>query len=167
MHFFRTQILTQTHFEADDQHSYEHSYGFIRKSFSTNLFSLCWCRLNSFASCCCPLLNLLVLTPQFLGKTQKFQVRVCAYSFTLLLLLLTLPKTYSFDISKFEYTILNYSLFSLSTRKNYIRISYMLQSAATFFFQHIFTISSLEEFLLRLLILTGERASFKLCSCYI
>ena len=80
-------------------------------------FSLWWCRLNSFASCCCPLLNLLVLTPQFLGKTQKFQVRVCAYSFTLLLLLLTLPKTYSFDISKFEYTILNYSLFSLSTRK--------------------------------------------------
>ena len=117
MQLFHT--LTQTHLEADDKHSYEHSYGFYRKSFSTNLFSVFvgagWIHLSS---CCCPLLNLLVLTPRFLGKTQKFlRECVCAYSFTLLLLLLTLPKTYSFDISKFEYTILNYSLFSFSTRK--------------------------------------------------
>ena len=167
MQFF-THKYTHTHAlkQMINTHMNTHTVS-SENHLAPTFFSLCWCRLNSFASCCCPLLNLLVLTPQFLGKTQKFQVRVCAYSFTLLLLLLTLPKTYSFDISKFEYTILNYSLFSLSTRKNYIRISYMLQSAATFFFQHIFTISSLEEFLLRLLILTGERASFKLCSCYI
>ena len=36
MQLFHT--LTQTHLEADDKHSYEHSYGFYRKSFSTNLF---------------------------------------------------------------------------------------------------------------------------------
>ena len=118
MHFFRTQILAQTHFEADDQHSYEHSYGFIRKSFSTNLFSLCWCRLNSFASCCCPLLNLLVLTPRFLGKTQKFlRECVCAYSFTLLLLYFLPFQQPILSISANSSTILNYSLFSFSTRK--------------------------------------------------
>ena len=81
-------------------------------------FGLCWCRLNSFV------LMLLSSLKSFgfnttvsWENTKTFFVCVCAYSFTLLLLLLTLPTTYSFDISKFEYTILNYSLFSFSTRK--------------------------------------------------
>ena len=130
-------------------------------------FGLCWCRLNSFV------LMLLSSLKSFgfnttvsWENTKTFFVCVCAYSFTLLLLLLTLPTTYSFDISKFEYNTKLFSLFFFN-EKNYIRISYMLQCAASFFFQHIFTISSVEEFLFRLLILTGERASFKQCSCYI
>ena len=94
-----THMLIQTH-----MNTYDH-----RKSFNTNLFGSCWCRLNSFV-----LLLLSSLKSFGFNTTVSWENNSCVH------IHLRYTYYYSSDIGIFQYTILNYSLFSFSENALYL-----------------------------------------------
>ena len=93
-------------------------------------FGLCWCRLNSFVLVLLSSLKSFGFNTTVSWENTKVftWVCLCIFIYASVVILLTLPTTYSFDISKFEYNTKLFSLFFSQREKLYTYIIYVVCS---------------------------------------